>query len=65
MQAHENSGDIYLCHSACVSTRIVCDAEPPEPALGIIQRRNSARLLEDRYETTYVPINSQSKTMRS
>jgi len=30
MQAHDNSGDIYLCHTLCVSTRTVCCAEPPE-----------------------------------
>lgn len=44
MQAHDNSGDIYLCHTSCVSTRTICAAEPPETPPGIIQRRNSARL---------------------
>lgn len=28
MQAHQNSGDIYLCHTTCVSVRSICDAEP-------------------------------------
>lgn len=51
MQAHENSGDIYLCHTDCVGTHIIHDAAPPEQALGITQRRNSARLPQDRYET--------------
>ena len=53
MQAHQNSGDIYLCHTACVSARTICAAEPPEEAPGIIQRRNSARLPQDRYGITY------------
>ena len=36
VQAHQNSGDIYLCHTACVSTRTVYAAKPPEAVPGII-----------------------------
>ena len=30
MQAHENSGDIYLCHTACVGIHIIRHVVLPE-----------------------------------
>lgn len=36
MQAHSNSGDIYLCHTACVSARTIRHAVLPEPETGTV-----------------------------
>lgn len=44
MQAHNNSGDIYLCHTDCVRTPVICGVAPPEPDSVTLQWRNSARL---------------------
>jgi hypothetical protein len=66
VQAHNYSGDIYLCYTDCVSTRNICDAALPEPGTRnyTTEELSSATFRRVRNHPWF-PIDPQSKNMRS